>query len=109
MDVKKILFPTDFSDCSRQAMDHALFFARDLDAELHALHAVVLHQADPADPDHRFETGPELLDHLMKTAESELGRVSRHAGPSVKILQVHRRGFSPSTSSPGSPSSWPTA
>jgi nucleotide-binding universal stress UspA family protein len=91
----RILFPTDFSDSSRQALDHALFLAREFGAQLHALHAVILHQSDPADPDHVFESGPELLDHLMKAADSELGKVGRRVGDTVRVKQARRRGFSP--------------
>jgi len=41
--LKKILFPTDFSRCASQALAHALHLARRHQAELHVLHALVLH------------------------------------------------------------------
>ena len=43
MRVDRILYPTDFSSCSRQSLNHALFLGRRYDAELHMLNAVVLH------------------------------------------------------------------
>lgn len=41
--LKRILFPTDFSRCASQALAHALHLARRHQAELHVLHALVLH------------------------------------------------------------------
>lgn len=40
MKLKKILYPTDFSELSLCALPHAIQFARDFDAELHCLHVV---------------------------------------------------------------------
>ena len=39
--LKRILFPTDFTRCAHQALEHALQLAKDHRAELHMLHAVV--------------------------------------------------------------------
>ena len=52
--IRNLLFPTDFSDCSRQALSHALFLAEELEAELHLLHAVVLHEPYPTRKWSRF-------------------------------------------------------
>ncbi len=41
--IRKLLFPTDFSRCANQALAHALHLARCHKAELHVLHALVLH------------------------------------------------------------------
>ncbi len=41
--LKKILFPTDFSRCAEQAYSYALDLAKLHNAELHILHAAVLH------------------------------------------------------------------
>ncbi len=38
--IDRILFPTDFSDCAQQALDHALFWARRYDADLDVLHVL---------------------------------------------------------------------
>lgn len=96
MDVKTILFPTDFSDCSRQALNHALFLAENFDAELHMLHAVVLHQEDPANPDLQFTSDVELLDRLSKIAQTRLAELAERTTTQVKVRQVERRGFSAS-------------
>jgi universal stress protein A len=38
--LKKILVPVDYSDCSRVAMEYALFLAERFDAEIEVLHVV---------------------------------------------------------------------
>jgi nucleotide-binding universal stress UspA family protein len=45
--IKKILFPTDFSNCANQALDKAIEFVKKLDAELHILHVSILPMPDP--------------------------------------------------------------
>ena len=42
MRIRRILYPTDFSDTARQALMHALFLAEQFEAELHMLHAIIL-------------------------------------------------------------------
>jgi len=39
--LNKILFPTDFSRCANQALAHALYLAKQYQAELHTLHVTV--------------------------------------------------------------------
>lgn len=43
--IKKILFPTDFSDCAEEAFIEAVNLARQHQAELHILHAIVLYSS----------------------------------------------------------------
>jgi len=45
--LKNILFPTDFSRCANQALDHAVFIAKKYHANIHKLHAIVLHDHFP--------------------------------------------------------------
>ncbi len=56
MQLKKILMPTDFSDCANAALSQAVALAGRSGAELHLLHVVVmfdqgLHYRDPEFPD----------------------------------------------------------
>ncbi len=96
LSIRKILFPTDFSRCSEQALSHALFFAEQYGAELHLLHAVVLHQDDPADPGHRFPGREELSRRLLEVAGSAMeALVERNRRPKLSIQQFRERGFSP--------------
>lgn len=40
MDIKKIIFPTDFSDASRNALEHAVYMKEKFGAELEIAHVV---------------------------------------------------------------------
>ncbi len=94
--IRKVLFPTDFSRCSEQALGQALFFAKQYGAELHLLHAVVLHQDDPADPGHRFPASEELYQRLLEVAGTAMAAlVDRHRRPELSVRQFRERGFSP--------------
>ena len=94
LDFQRIVFPTDFSECSDQAFDYAVFMAERFDSELHMLHAQVLHFEDPANPTHQFPETQALLDRLEKVAHSELGEVASRDDVSVlRIRQAQRRGF----------------
>jgi nucleotide-binding universal stress UspA family protein len=69
---KKILWPTDFSDCSYTALRNAIEIAGQFDAELLLLHVVpslprplpFSHAAAPAACDHEFAEYPELAEYL---------------------------------------------
>ena len=52
LNIRKVLFPTDFSECSSRALPQAVRIARQYGSELHILHAVVLHGYDEGSPDH---------------------------------------------------------
>lgn len=94
MKIKKILFPTDFSECADHALDEAVQLAGVYGAELHLIHAVVLH----ADVVYELGTMPpnveEIRRDLEATARDRLDRLV--AGPStdLRITRVQKRGFS---------------
>jgi universal stress protein A len=64
--LKKILVPVDYSDCSRVAMEYALFLAERFDAEIQVLHVV---EIPPGGEEHTVvkpDTGKEqLLSELL--------------------------------------------
>ena len=94
MKIKRILYPTDFSDTARQALTHALFLAEQYDAELHLLHAVVLHEYDPNDPEHRFPEPKELLKRMFEIADSEItDLLANQEEKPLKIHEAKRKGF----------------
>ena len=66
LDIRRILYPTDFSECARNALPFAVAFAAAHDAELHMLHVLVLHTLEPEDPSTPFPGEEE--------ARRELGR-----------------------------------
>lgn len=94
-DFKTILFATDFSPSSERAMDYALVLAQAYDAEVHLLHAIVLHESDPGNPEKQFPESMELLSRMSEVAESELARAAdRHQSTCVSLKEVTRRGYS---------------
>ncbi len=93
--IRTILFPTDFSECSRQAFAHALFLAEQHDAKLHLFHAIVLHDDDPANPARRFPGGQDLLTTLTEIAGSKLASlVEPHEKRPVDVQEYTARGVS---------------
>lgn len=95
--IKQILFPTDFSKCAAQALDHALFLAKRLDARLHMIHAIVLHQEDPHNPAFHFPDLPELQEKLGRMALEKMDSVLRNSGerhPELDIVMEELRGYS---------------
>ena len=78
--LKKILVPVDYSDCSRVAMEYALFLAERFDAEIEVLHVAEI----PLGEEHTVvkpDTGEEeLLSELIMReavkAETESSRPS---------------------------------
>ena len=94
--IKKIVYATDFSPCSESAFPIAVRLASRFGAELHMLHAVVLHASDPHDPAHHFPEPEELYERLRSTAEERMAsRTSGEAMPDVPVVQAQVRGMSP--------------
>jgi len=93
--VKNILFPTDFSRCASQAMEHALYLSKKYQAKLHMLHAIVLHEDDV----HNHEiTFPEfevlhkaLEDHSSTRMEAALKEIGKSE---IEISMEQVRGIS---------------
>ena len=93
--VDKILFPTDFSESAGQALDYALFLAEQFEAELHLLHAVVLHAHEPVDGEDDFPEPTEILSRLFEIADSEMARiVEGNESKTFSLKEAKVRGFS---------------
>ena len=102
LDVREILFPTDFSDVSRRAGALAADLARQVQARLHVLH-VVLPVTDPAPAAARLEAaaatlGPGLTIVPRLTsglAAREIAAYAEQAGIGLIVMGTHgRTGFS---------------
>jgi nucleotide-binding universal stress UspA family protein len=78
--LRHILFPTDFSEVSRSALDHALLWSDLGEADLHLLHVLSLRTADPFNPEHHFPEAEELYERLSGLARSEM----------AALLEPHR-------------------
>lgn len=81
MQVKRILFPTDFSRCAEQALAQATFLARTFDAEIHLLHAIVLY--NPADYLRTVRGMEQLYEQLHKSA-------NKHMTDAIRKLKIDR-------------------
>lgn len=73
--INKVLYPTDFSEDARSAMNLALFFAEQYDAELHMLHVNTIHQdASDEEVDGHLTWPPELSQRAQELADSEMNK-----------------------------------
>lgn len=96
LSIRRILYPTDFSETAAHAFTWALRFAEEYDAELLMLHVLVLHAADPAAPDHHFPDLEEAHEALARWADEGMQSVlERHADRDVPVRTEQRRSISP--------------
>lgn len=70
MKIKKILYPTDFSNKSYNAREHAIYMAQSLDSSLYLLHAIEPLDYDEMD-DEIINFYKELENQLEKKMEAE--------------------------------------
>ena len=95
MRIRRILYPTDFSATATQALKHALFLAEQFEAELHMLHAIILHESDPRDPDRHFPEPSEILNQLFEIADSEMAEIARkNEAKTFSLVEAKVRGYS---------------
>ena len=95
--IKKILFPTDFSECANQALCHATYLAGKFESELIMLHTIVMYEDDPHNPDQRFPDLVECYDSMEEVADTRMDTsVDEETKDRVKIARVNIRGISPS-------------
>ncbi len=93
--LKRILFPTDFSRCANQAMSRAYNLARSFGSELHMLHALVLHEGDPYSPMHHVQDIEKVADRLKDTAFEQMDAiVESYACEDIKVVKAQERGIS---------------
>lgn len=95
-DIKKVLFPTDFSELSNHALPYAIKMAKIFDAELVMLHAVTLYEHDPNDPEHHFPALQSYCAEVSKLADSDLQVCIEELGEvGVKVRKEVVQGISP--------------
>jgi len=93
--LQRILFPTDFSRCAEQALAHALYFAKEYDAELHMLHANVALEYAPHDVDQHFPKPEEVSAQLRELAVRHMSTaLSARDLADLRIKQVYQNGIS---------------
>ncbi|UCG75172.1 MAG: universal stress protein [Gemmatimonadota bacterium] len=96
LNIRKIIYATDFSKCSENAFPVAVRLASLYDAELHMLHAIVLHADDPHDPAHHFPEPDELYERMRDSAATRMASTAENDEmPDLKVVQAQVRGISP--------------
>jgi nucleotide-binding universal stress UspA family protein len=88
--LKRILVPTDFSECSGAAVTYATALARAFDAELHVLH-VPEHPGEAAETE--FPIG--LFENMQNAAHDRLGKLLSDEDQRVLRTQFAMRIGSP--------------
>ncbi len=95
LQIERILFPTDFSQCANHALPHVLHLAKHYRAEVFLLHALVLHEADPANAAHPLPSVEGLYQVLEQQAESQLmSAAAAHGEDLAKFRCAQLRGIS---------------
>ncbi len=73
--IKKILFPTDFSDCARHALGYALAFAEEHKAKLFILHVVPDVHIIPPDMKALTSSLSKIYDELERDANERIKKL----------------------------------
>jgi nucleotide-binding universal stress UspA family protein len=92
--IKKILYPTDFSEPSDQAFAAAVFLAERYGAELHMLHVLALHAADPSDPEHTLPGLDDVYEQLSSAADVRMRTAGETHASAIELHQSQTRGLS---------------
>lgn len=85
LDIKRVLFPTDFSDGSKRAFPQAAYLADWHDAELHILNVTGRHQHDYPDVKDQFPISIDTLTEWLRRPEKS---VSGSNWPDLEALSI---------------------
>ncbi len=92
MRIRRILWPTDFSQCATAALDHALRMASWHHAAIELLHVVVLGDEDPFRPPDRLPDRSEIQRRLRRIPATEtILQIAPGAGEPIEIRRHHCR------------------
>lgn len=89
LQLRKILFPTDFSACAESAFAHAVHLAGRFDAELHVLNVALPYEEDPNNPMAHYALRKE--DFVTWTDEASGGVETGH----LRMIHAQMRVVSP--------------
>jgi nucleotide-binding universal stress UspA family protein len=94
---RKIIFATDFSDFSDQALPWALSISESYGAELLMVHVATVHEADPGNPRWSFPDLPGgFIESVEDSARQELAaRVRRVSNDQIAVKTRMLRGIDP--------------
>jgi nucleotide-binding universal stress UspA family protein len=95
MTIRKILFPTDFSRCSDQALIHALSLAERYCAFLSIVHVLLPLEYDPYDLGHHLPDLQKLQDEIDRLSSCQVeSAIERKSFRDIAIEQSTIRGIS---------------
>jgi len=95
LQLQKILFPTDFSKCSEQALAHAVFLAEKYEAEIYVLHVITIFEDQPSIVSNEIAETKEMVKKLEDVAEKQLNKIlDSHCSNDIKITTEIKRGLS---------------
>ncbi|HEB83597.1 MAG TPA: universal stress protein, partial [Bacteroidetes bacterium] len=95
MEIRSILFPTDFSEPASRALDHALVLAHHFGTKLTLLHVETPYESDPANPRHEFPEPGELFTRFRGQSTDRLaGTEPPVRQEDIEIEEVVLRGIS---------------
>jgi nucleotide-binding universal stress UspA family protein len=96
-EVNKILHPTDFSECSKHALAHAVRMARRHDAVLHLLNVAPGMGDDPVRTAFSLGAGEEAdFETIAEQTRARMGELAEAAGTDdLDVSFEHRRGIAP--------------
>lgn len=99
MKIKRILFPTDFSRCSDQALVHALSLAERYDASLAIVHVLLPLEYDPYELGHHLPDLDKVQEEIDRLSASQINAaIDRKSYRDITINQSTTRGISPAPS-----------
>ncbi len=93
MEIKKILFPTDFSQAANQALPHALKIAQKYEADINVLHVATLYSDDPNAPGYQQVDEGNFKEYIEKS----LGEIHQAVESSQKVATEVVREVAPAT------------
>jgi nucleotide-binding universal stress UspA family protein len=93
MNIRNVLYPTDFSSCARGALGLAVELARAYGARLHLLHVVALPEDLAREPMFDLPPSAETYERLAREVDAALAPLVREAeAAGVSTVTAKRRG-----------------
>ncbi len=93
MEIKRILFPTDFSRAANSALPHALKIAQKYGTEITILHVATPYSDDPNAPEYQQLDAGNFKEYIEKS----LGEISQVMESSQKVTTEVVRKVAPAT------------
>ena len=94
IELRKILVPTDFSDCARAALSHALSLARQHGAEVHFLHVMVAYEEDPYSMVYQVTDRHTILQQQRDLCSRSMQEIlAREDTTGLKVVEHRQRSF----------------